>query len=60
MKTIKLIITKRYALSLESNGDEYTITYEKSHDMPKTSETINDYNMASHLFDLKYQELEGN
>lgn len=58
---IKSINTNRYNIELfQTNNDKYIIKYEnnKFHGV-NYSELINDYKIASYLFDLKIEELEG-
>lgn len=61
MKTIKLIDTFRYKVELARlQDDSYIINYRsKIVGLENKSETIKDYNIASFLFDLKVEELEG-
>jgi hypothetical protein len=60
-KTIKAYNTKRFKVELyETTGNSYIIKYENTYSEAQYSEVLNDYNMASYLFDLKIDELEGN
>lgn len=59
-KTIKMIATKRYEISIvEISSGQYKVAYEI---LGKTviSESMNDYNTASFLFEMKRVELDGN
>ena len=58
MTTIKSIYTKNYSLELLETFNGYVILWSKSQEN-RLSERIRDYNVASHLFDLKLQELQG-
>lgn len=60
-KLIKSLATKRYTIQLHRINDSYVITYEnnKYHGI-NYSEQIKDYKIASELFDMKADELEGN
>ena len=58
MTTIKSIYTKNYSLELLETFNGYVILWSKSQEN-RLSERILDYNAASHLFDLKLQELQG-
>lgn len=58
---IKSITTNRYSVELiEDIDSQYTVLYTHI-SMPETkvSESINDFYMASYIFDVKVQELEG-
>jgi len=58
--TVKLIGTQRYEIAiLKDQDDMYTIAYETVTQSPQYSEAISDYSLASFLFDMKYNELEG-
>lgn len=58
---LKAYTTKRYSVSLyETSSGKYLITYENTHNEPQHSEILSDYNMASYMFDLKIDKLEGN
>lgn len=61
-KLIKSVSTKRYILELIENYDGlYYIFYDKKQvKLARISEGIKDFNTATHLFDLKLQEFEGN
>lgn len=61
MKTIKAISTRRYEIELvQLDSGHFRISYEGSMtDEPVIGEAIQDYKLASELFDLKVQELEG-
>lgn len=60
MKTIKSISTERFELCVvEMSNGQYVVAYETNNEV-KTSEGLNDYDIASVLFDMKLIELEGN
>lgn len=60
MKCVKMIGTKRFILSLyQTDTDKYQIVLEQG-DTKHTSENLSDFRIASILFDMKLQELEGN
>jgi hypothetical protein len=60
-KIIKAYTTKRYTVELyETTGNSYIIKYENTYSEAQYSEILNDYNMASYMFELKIDELEGN
>lgn len=57
---VKLIGTQRYEIAiLKDQDDMYTVAYETVDKTPQYSEHIVDYNLASFLFDMKRDELEG-
>ena len=58
---IKALCTKRYKIELfQTPNDAYVIKYENnSYHGVNYSEIINDYKIASELFDMKTDELEG-
>lgn len=59
MKCIKMIGNKRFIIGLyETKSSKYRIVVEKQ-EVKQDSELINDYAMASFLFDMKLRELEG-
>ena len=59
-KVIKMIGTKTFVLSLiETVDNEYVVECETSHSVG-SSLPMKDYKIASLIFDLKLQELEGN
>jgi predicted metal-binding protein len=57
---VKMVGTKKYEIALlKKYNDIYYIRYQKTgvhHE--KLSEAIKDYKVASHLFDLKLNDLE--
>jgi hypothetical protein len=60
-KKIKAIETKNFTVELHETSDKYLIKYENhSYGGAHYSELLNDYAMATYLFDLKVSELEGN
>lgn len=58
---IKAIILPKLSIELlEVNNSEYVIKYSNSINVGVNySETIKDYKIASELFDMKFDELEG-
>jgi hypothetical protein len=59
-KTIKMIGRKNFIVELvELDSGLYCVRHEVNEKM-HFSESIQDFNLASYLFDLKLQELEGN
>lgn len=59
---IKAYTTRRYTVELyETSNLSYIVKYE-NHLLgePHYSELLSDYNMASYMFDLKCEELQGN
>lgn len=59
-KTLKLVGTKNFTVELvELDSGMYCVRHEVDEKM-HFSEKITDYNIASYMFDLKLQELEGN
>ncbi len=61
MKTIKLVDTFRYVVELEQTEEgTYVVNYgSKVVGLVNRSEVVKDYSIASFLFDLKVEELEG-
>jgi hypothetical protein len=60
--TIKSITTKKFELFLvqhDTNGNYYVLSSDTKSSLLE-GYPINDYNTASHVFDLKLKELEGN
>jgi hypothetical protein len=55
---IKGILTNRYEISLYETDNGYQVHYNVQGE-DKVSENIIDYFTADHLFEMKYEELEG-
>jgi hypothetical protein len=64
IKTIKQISTSKYEIAIiELPDGRYCVFYgrpEDPLDKYTASEEFRDYNIASYMFDIKLQELEGN
>jgi hypothetical protein len=61
MTLIKEVMTKKYQVLLsQSESGMYYISYHNSLEFNQISEAIEDYGVASFLFDIKLQEMEGN
>ncbi len=60
-KTIKAFSTKNYSIELvEHNSGYYYINYQNHKNVGMlSSEMVVDFKMASYMFDLKHEELEG-
>ncbi len=60
-RLIKSISTSRYNVELLETNHEYVIKYDNNaYTGVNYSELIKDYKIASELFDMKVDELEGN
>lgn len=65
-EVIKMVATNRYEIAIVKDVDDmYTITYhvvspQGFTSLLEASEPISDYSMATSLFDMKIQDLEGN
>lgn len=60
--TVKKIGTKRFEVELTQQEDgQYVVKSRvKGQECDNRSEEINDFKTASHLFDLRFADLEGN
>lgn len=61
-KLIKALNTSRYTIELfQTPSDSYVIKYRNNKNYATSfSEPMKDYKMASYMFDLKADELDGN
>jgi hypothetical protein len=57
-KVLKSICTSRYLIELRQIEDSYLIITEDDRDVTYSS-PIYDYNLASYVFDMTVQQLEG-